>query len=120
MSMRVAILCTDVLFRVRLRDHVIAAGGVPVVLVADDPAPLDIAVIDLGESRADPLAAIRALRQRDPALVILGFASHVRDDQLAGGRTAGCTDVVPRSRIDTVLQRLLARLAVPHRDNPHD
>jgi DNA-binding NarL/FixJ family response regulator len=109
--MKLAILCSDMLFRTRLRDAAVRAGLEP---LASNAAPtaddLAAAVIDLGEARFDAMSAIRTLRADHPSLPILGFASHVREDLLDAGLAAGCTKVSPRSKAIETLDAMLAGL----------
>ena len=65
-------------------------------------------LIDLNLSSGDPLAMVRALRQAQPALPIVGYCSHVQEDLARQAVAAGCTTVLPRSAFVQQLPQLLA------------
>jgi DNA-binding NarL/FixJ family response regulator len=67
-----------------------------------------LVLVDLNLSTADPIEAIRAIRQAAPAASIVGFCSHIQTDLQARAREAGCSVVWPRS---VFVQRLPAILS---------
>ena len=107
--MRFAIVCTDVLFRSKVRDAIRAEGHEPVAIASLQAMPEDLAgaIIDLNDARLDPIEAITALTQLVPRERLLGFGSHVRPDLLEDGRNAGCGLVVPRSKAVRAIGEML-------------
>lgn len=91
----VVVLAPDLMDRSRI------AAAAPEAVFVRNAAELRstaarLLVVDLG--RPGALEAIAARRAEDADVPIVGFGSHVDDDLLAAARTAGCTDVLPRSR----------------------
>jgi DNA-binding NarL/FixJ family response regulator len=70
-----------------------------------------LAIIDLNSSKADPIAAITALKA-DAAtkdLPTIGFVSHVHADLITAARKAGADEVLPRSAFAARLPQILSR-----------
>ena len=65
-------------------------------------------LIDLNLSSGDALAMVRALRQADPGMPVIGYCSHVQDDLKSQALAAGCTAVLPRSAFVQQLPELLS------------
>ena|SRR3989338_7137699 len=65
-------------------------------------------LIDLNLSRGDALEMIRALRQTDPDVPVIGYCSHVQKDLQRQALSAGCTTVLPRSKFVQQLSELLS------------
>ena len=65
-------------------------------------------LIDLNLSRGDALEMIRALRQTDPDVPVIGYCSHVQKDLQQQALSAGCTTVLPRSKFVQQLSELLS------------
>ena len=85
---------------VRLGDvevvHVASAAG-----LATEAQPDDLVVVDL--ARPGVLDALAG----GVAGTVIGFASHVDTELLAAAESAGCTEVLPRSRFFARLPALL-------------
>ena len=64
-------------------------------------------LIDLNLTRGDALEMIRALRQTDPDVPVIGYCSHVQKDLQQQALSAGCTQVLPRSQFVEHLADLL-------------
>jgi DNA-binding NarL/FixJ family response regulator len=67
-----------------------------------------LAIVDLN-LRGTPFEAIREVRAAHPALPIVGFVSHVQTELASEARTAGCSEVVSRSKFTQEMATLLAR-----------
>jgi hypothetical protein len=71
--------------------------------LAEAAAGADVVVVDLGRPGVlDVLPALAATGVR-----VVGFGSHVDRDTLDAARTAGCTEVLPRSAFFRDLPALL-------------
>ncbi|MCG3179417.1 MAG: hypothetical protein BIFFINMI_01752 [Phycisphaerae bacterium] len=70
-------------------------------------------IVDLDFGKADPLAAIAAVRgdARLADLPIVAFGSHVQADRLAAALAAGATQALPRSAFTSRLPDLLTGLS---------
>ena len=103
----------DLIFRGKL-EAAAAQMGIPLMIAAQaDRAPRpeqgwSRALIDLNLSSGDALAMVRALRQADPGMPVIGYCSHVQDDLQQQALEAGCTTVLPRSAFVQQLPELLS------------
>jgi hypothetical protein len=116
---RIAVVCTDLVFRSQVREAIRAGGHEPIALtgITELSAGLDAAVIDLNDTRLDPFTAITALARVLPREQLLGFGSHVRPDVLDAGREAGCGLVMARSKaIRAIGAWLRGESTLPTRD----
>ena len=103
----------DLIFRAKLESSAQQLGTQ--VTVAADPSGAQRpgqgwsrVLIDLNLTRGDALATIRALRQTDPDVPIIGYCSHVQKDLQQQALSAGCTTVLPRSKFVQQLSELLS------------
>lgn len=78
------------------------------LLAAIDGVPPRLVIIDLN-ARSAPIETIASLRARDSQLPIVAFFSHVQVDLAQRARSAGCTEVIPRSRFTKDLAAILSR-----------
>ena len=110
--LRVAYLCTDLLFTSKIRETALglgmevgaardagalveaARGAAVIILDLRPPTALD----SLGRLRADPATA---------TIPIIGFCDHEKVDLMADARAAGCTHVLAKGRFSTDLKTLL-------------
>ena len=65
-------------------------------------------IVDLN-ARGAPLQAIERVRAGAPDLPLIAFLSHVQTDLAQRARTAGCTQVLPRSQFTHDLATILAQ-----------
>jgi len=73
-------------------------------------APPSLVILDLNNSRSDPLGIVAAMKQ-DAALAsirTIGYASHVMTDLIEAARRAGVGEVLPRSAFTLRLAEILA------------
>jgi hypothetical protein len=94
---RVLVECRDLFFRGKIQAIV---AGAAAELTRDDP--IDLAVIELGQSSAE--ARIRALVQR--GVPVLAFGSHVDAAALRVARELGAR-TVPNSELESSLRTML-------------
>ena len=103
----------DLIFRGKL-EAAAAHLGSPLTIVAEAGRATrpeqgwSRALIDLNVSSGDALAMVRALRQADPGMPVIGYCSHVQDDLKSRALEAGCTAVLPRSAFVQQLPELLS------------
>jgi hypothetical protein len=98
MPKRVLLVTRDLMFRAKLREVILAAGGT----AASDAATCDLAVVEI--DARDWELRIRELAPRVP---VLAFGSHVHADALRAARDAGAV-AVPNSQVAATLARLIA------------
>jgi DNA-binding NtrC family response regulator len=111
----VLVLADDIFFLAKIRETA-ERTGVPVRTVSSSEAFREeiarsaptLAIVDLN-LRAAPLEAIRELRVAYPKLPIIGYLSHVQTELAAEARSAGCGEVMARSKFTQELAVLLAR-----------
>ena len=103
----------DLIFRGKL-EAAAAQMGTPLMITAQaDQTPRpeqgwSRVLIDLNLSSGDALAMVRALRQTDPRMPVIGYCSHVQDDLQQQALEAGCTAVLPRLAFVQQLPKLLS------------
>ncbi len=97
---RIAAVVPDLFFASKVKETLTAAGH-EVTLVASDPPPADVVIVDL--DAAGPGAAPAGTPR-------LGFYSHVEVDTRRAAEAAGYDLVVPRSRMAREMPELVARL----------
>jgi PleD family two-component response regulator len=108
----------DLMFTSKIRA---AAGqlGAAVTFARSAQAALDamrrrapaLVILDLNNTRVDPLGLVAAMKQ-DPALAgipTLGYASHVQTDVIDAARAAGVGEVLARSAFSAQLGEILQR-----------
>jgi|SRR5687768_14327721 len=66
-----------------------------------------VVLVDLGLAMADPIAAIRALKARSPALLVVAFGAHRDVEKMTRARQAGADRVLARSAFVERLPELL-------------
>ncbi len=67
-----------------------------------------LVIVDLN-ARGAPLQAIERVCAEKPGLALIAFLSHVQTDLAQQARTAGCTQVMPRSQFTRDLATILAQ-----------
>lgn len=72
--------------------------------IAGDPDT--VVLVDLHHP-ADPIAAIRALKERAPSPRVIAFGSHVDSERLKAARDAGADRVLARSAFTDRLAEIL-------------
>jgi chemosensory pili system protein ChpA (sensor histidine kinase/response regulator) len=88
-------------------------------LAAMRQSPPALVILDLNNPRTDPLGLVRSM-QADPALArvpTVGFVSHVQADVIQAARQAGVSEVMARSHFSERLPDILAR-ATPRASPP--
>lgn len=80
------------------------AGNADALLALLDSAKL--VIVDLN-ARSGPLQAIERIRAQKSAVPIVAFLSHVQTDLASAARSAGCDQVMPRSRFTQDLAAIL-------------
>ena len=103
----------DLLFSSRVTGAA-QAEGVRVDVVGDSAAAIERIqggaycglLLDLSNSSLD-LAAVLDSLPRNPRPRVIAFDSHVATARLEAARTAGCDEVMPRSRFSATLPDLL-------------
>ena len=98
MAKSVLLATRDLLFRSKLGAVVVATGA----NVSGDEATCDLAVVELGDSRA--AERIAALVRR--GVPVLAYGAHVRPDLLRAARETGAM-AVPNSQVEQRLRDLL-------------
>lgn len=71
--------------------------------------PSSCVIFDLGMTEIGGEAAVAQLREAAGAVPFLAFGSHVDKARLNEARSAGCAEVLPRSKFSTELPALLRR-----------
>ncbi|MFN2433712.1 MAG: hypothetical protein ABR599_13035 [Gemmatimonadota bacterium] len=112
----VLVAVRDLFFRVKLETALTGLGLSVARLEGESPAAAArhaprLMILDLADAGLDPLESLRLIRAdtRTAALPVLGFAPHADRELRARAAEAGCTAVVPRSRIAAGLPELVAR-----------
>lgn len=72
-------------------------------------SPPRLVLIDLASGDAASADAIASYRATSPSTSFVAFGSHVDADSLASARSAGCDEVMPRSKFSASLPDLLQR-----------
>ena len=70
--------------------------------------PPKLLLIDLN-ARSNPVGVIEQLQVNASKIPITAFLSHVQTDLAARARSAGCTEVMPRSQFTRDLATILSR-----------
>lgn len=101
--MAIVALVSDLVFDSKIRAAAAAAGvalkmaRTPADVLAALPEAKGV-ILDLGALRAgDPVPLIETIRQQCPELPVVAFLSHVEVELAAAARSAGATEVLPRS-----------------------
>jgi CheY-like chemotaxis protein len=110
---RVVALMDDLFFQMKVAEtakHLgvefkVAANGEVLATMLEPPTKL--VIVDLN-SKNNPLATIARLRATQTELPIISFLSHVQRDLAAQAKTAGSTEVLPRSAFTQNLAEILA------------
>jgi hypothetical protein len=97
---QITAIVPDLFFASKVKETLTAAGH-EVTVVASDPPPADLVIVDL--DAAGPAAAPEGTPR-------LGFYSHVEVDIRNQAEEAGFDLVVPRSRMAREMPQLVARL----------
>jgi CheY-like chemotaxis protein len=84
-------------------------AAIPVDGAASETLPCcELIVIDLN-ARADAIGALNQLRDAGNQTPIVAFLSHVQTELAERARTAGCTEIMPRSKFTQNLAAILGR-----------
>ncbi len=109
---RAVALMDDLFFQMKIAetakqlgvDFKVATTGEALLSLLDPPTKL--VIIDLN-ARGNPLATIEHLRATQKEMRVVAFLSHVQTELAAMARTAGCTDILPRSLFTRNLAAIL-------------
>lgn len=107
---RVVCIVSDMIFASRIRAAAAAAGlTVEFARDAASPAVRDAhrVIVDLECAAVDPIACVRAIKQLDPAPLVVAYGPHVRGELLEAAHAAGADVVVPRSKFSARLTDML-------------
>lgn len=110
---RVVALMDDLFFQMKVAEtakHLgvefkVAANGE--VLAGMLEPPTRLVIVDLN-AKSDPVATIARLRATQKELPVVAFLSHVQTELAAQAKTAGSTEVLPRSVFTQNLAKILA------------
>ncbi len=110
---RVVALMDDLFFQMKVAEtakHLgvefkVANNGDVLATMLEPPTKL--VIVDLN-AKSDPLATIAHLRATQKELPIISFLSHVQVDLAARAKSAGSTEVLPRSSFTQNLAKILA------------
>jgi PleD family two-component response regulator len=87
------------------------ARSAEAALAAMRQSPPSLVILDLNNTRINPLAIVAGMKQ-DPALASIrtvGYASHVQVDVINAARQAGVDDVLARSAFTQNLPQILSQ-----------
>ncbi len=109
---RAVALMDDLFFQMKIAetakqlgvDFQVATTGEALLNLLDPPTKL--VIIDLN-ARSSPVATIEHLRATHKDLPVVAFLSHVQVELAAMARSAGCSDVLPRSEFTKNIAALL-------------
>jgi len=109
---RVAALIDDLFFQMKVAETAkqlgvefkVASNANALINLLDPPTKL--VIVDLN-SRNQPVATIERLRATQKELRVVAFLSHVQAELAAQARSAGCTEVMPRSAFTQNLVAIL-------------
>ncbi|HUL33304.1 MAG TPA: response regulator [Candidatus Eisenbacteria bacterium] len=109
---RVAALIDDLFFQMKVAETAkqlgvefkVASNADALINLLDPPTKL--VIVDLN-SRNQPVATIERLRATQKELRVVAFLSHVQAELAAQARSAGCTEVMPRSAFTQNLVAIL-------------
>lgn len=109
---RVVALMDDLFFQMKVLEtakhlgvEFKVAANADVLATMLDP-PTKLVIVDLN-SKNDPVATISRLRATQKELPVVAFLSHVQTELAAQARSAGATEVLPRSVFTQNLARIL-------------
>lgn len=110
----VVVLVDDLFFQSKIVETARHTGvdlklcGTPDAFIAEIErnAPV-LAIVDLN-ARANPLSAIERLQAAGNQVPVIGYLSHVQIDLAERAKTAGCREVMPRSKFSMNLAAILA------------
>lgn len=117
-SINAVVVLNDLIFETKIRSTAAAVGAK--VAFARSPADLSrllagadrvLVIVDLNSSDGDPMGAIRAARDASNVARIVAYVSHVDTSLAEEGRAAGASEVMPRSRFNATLEKLLGDAA---------
>lgn len=109
---RVAALIDDLFFQMKVAETAKQLGvefkvaGSPDALINLLEPPTKLVIVDLN-SRNQPVATIERLRATQKELRVVAFLSHVQTELAAQARSAGCSEVMPRSAFTQNLAAIL-------------
>ena len=107
------LLCDDLLFASKVTATAAAHGltvrvcKTPVALARELTAAPAAVILDLQTSELNVAGLLAGLKVPRPP--VIGFGSHVDKDTLDAAKTAGCDEVMPRSRFVKELEENLPR-----------
>ena len=110
---RVAALMDDLFFQMKVLEtakhlglEFKVAANCEGLLGLLEPRPR-LVIVDLN-ARAQPVEAIRKVREAAPEVRVVAFLSHVQRDLAEAARSAGCEEVMPRSMFTQRLAEILS------------
>jgi DNA-binding NarL/FixJ family response regulator len=92
-----------------LGKRVLVAGTRTAVLARIESDSPKAVFVDLAAGDAASAESIAAYRAIAPEIPMIAFGSHVDTDSLATAKSAGCDEVMPRSKFTMVLPDLIQR-----------
>jgi CheY-like chemotaxis protein len=111
----VVALIDDIFFQAKLLETAKQVGVEVRTCTTADALDAEIAkttprliVVDLN-ARSGPFEALERLQASGAKIPLVAFLSHVQVDLAERARSAGCTDVMPRSKFTLNLATILAR-----------
>jgi DNA-binding NarL/FixJ family response regulator len=111
---RVIALMDDLFFQMKVAETAKRVGVEFKVAATEDglfdllEPPTRLVIVDLN-ARSGPLATIERLRATGRSLPVVAFLSHVQTALAAEARSAGCTEVMPRSLFTQNLATILEK-----------
>lgn len=110
---RVVAYMDDLFFQMKLAEtakhlglEVKVASNADSLLQLLEPPP-QLVIVDLN-ARSRPLAAVQLLRSAQPQLRVIGFLSHVQTGLAEQAKSAGFSEIMPRSKFSMNLPEILA------------
>ena len=98
MKSEVFAVCDDLFFRAKIEATAQAAGvDVTFIKTIDGLAGDGLLLVDLNHRAIDPIDAIRRIKSRSDAMMVVAFGSHQDREGLKGARAAGADQVLARS-----------------------
>ena len=112
--MIVLVAVTDLFFKGKITEVAHQVSG-DIVLATSAEAVHDVAaqlspsrmIIDLNETKFDPIETIKDLKKTHPSIHVVGFVSHVQRDVMARAKAVGCDEILARSVFVQKLPELL-------------
>ncbi len=116
---KVVAVLSDLMFTVKIQEAAKRAGMEPVFVNSQHDALIQarqhpaVMILDLNNSRLDPLDVIAALKSDEETrqISLVGFVSHVQADLKQAAQDKGCDIVIARSAFSQNLPGILHKYA---------